>query len=83
MIVTRITIGFGIVFFGFLCWLGINGVKQASVLVVSMLALGVLIALGSNAFPPLRALPKFKRRDGVSDDAGSDADQTEKQDLEA
>ncbi len=78
MIVTRITIGFGIAFFGFLCWLGINGVKQASVLVVSMLALGVLIALGSNAFPPLRALPKFKRRD----DAGSDADQTEKQDLE-
>ncbi len=78
MIVTRITLGFGVLLFGFICWLGLNGVAWAIELVITMLAVGFLIALGSNAFPPLRALPKFRRRDGREDELT----ETQKQDFE-
>ena len=62
MIVTRITLGFGVVVFGFVCWLAVSGVGWAIEMVITILAVVALIAMGSNAFPPLRALPKFRNR---------------------
>jgi hypothetical protein len=70
VIVTRLTLAFGVLVFGFVCWLALSGVGWAIEMVVTVLAVVALIALGSNAFPPLRALPKFRRRD---DDATSEA----------
>lgn len=78
MIVTRITLGFGVMVFGFVCWLAVNGVGWAVEMVITVLAVVALIALGSNVFPPLRALPKFRRRDGEEE-----VSEAQEQDLEA
>jgi len=78
VIVTRITLAFGALVFGLVCWLAINGVGWAIEMVVTILALVALIAFGSNVFPPMRALPKFRRRSGEQTEGQSEA-----QDLEA
>ena len=78
MIVTRITLAFGVLVFGFVGWLAVNGVGWAIEMVITVLAVVALIAFGSNVFPPLRALPKFRRRGGEEEN-----DESPKQDLEA
>jgi hypothetical protein len=78
VIVTRITLAFGALVFGLVCWLAISGVGWAIEMVITILALVALIAFGSNVFPPMRALPKFRRRSGEQT-----ADHPEAQDLEA
>ena len=78
MIVTRITLAFGVLVFGLVCWMAVSGVGWAIEMVITVLAVVALIAFGSNVFPPMRALPKFRRRSGEPDDGPS-----QQQDLEA
>ncbi len=63
MIVTRITIIFGLLLGGFVCWMAFNGFQPAIEFLLSAAAVVVLIVAGSKAFPALRALPKFRRPD--------------------
>ncbi|MEI6700545.1 MAG: hypothetical protein WCL38_02170 [Actinomycetota bacterium] len=63
MIVTRITIIFGLLLSGFVVWMAFSGFQPAVEFLLSAGAVVVLIVAGSKAFPALRALPKFRRPD--------------------
>ncbi len=47
MIVTRLAIGVGVVLFGGLCWLAIDGVGLAAELLITAVALVVLVGGGN------------------------------------
>ncbi|HEX4082829.1 MAG TPA: hypothetical protein VHX40_07685 [Acidimicrobiales bacterium] len=47
MSVTKLVIGLGVVFFGLLCWMAVDGITAAAVTVITLGALVVLVGGGN------------------------------------